>query len=1278
MLGMFACVFSSVLLNEDVMSAPEIDAAAKALLGEFEVDHSTGVDPVVQKALYLARALQSRAHVLQTPEERKQQTELDRMIQNPTDKVTLTALTDQAFRSEAAARSADQLVHILDVQGIPRFFSPLERTLLMGFQSFGSYVPGVTIPMVKDKMRRETANVIIPAERDVLCKHLRARRDEGVRMNVNFLGEAILGEEEANRRLKQYLQAFQLPEVEVMSVKISTIYSQISPIARDACIAPLCDRMELLYRAAAKGTFERSDGSIVPKFVYMDMEEYRDLSLTAEVFMKTLDRPGLHEIAAGIVLQAYIPDSYVWQQKLTRWAQQRVEQGGAAVTIRIVKGANMEMERVEASLHGWPQAPFQSKLDTDANYKRMVNFALRPENLAAVRPGIASHNLFDISYALVLAAETGAMGQLQFEMLEGMANHQRRALHELTNSVLLYAPACQKDDFIHAIGYLVRRLDENTGEENFLRHAFNITVESDAWKLLEAGFLASFDRISTLSSEARRQQNRGQQSLHNPLGKMDTAVRQVASGNEGVATEQMMETGTAEAWSGFVNEPDTDFSLPANSVWADQIVSDWINKCDENAAELSLRIGDEIVLEQRAMRESFDPSRDGTVVARYCEANKRDVDSAVLVAHQDAAGWRSRTAEERCAVLCQVADEVRTARSTLMGAALAEAGKTLLESDPEVSESVDFIEFYSRSAVAFDHIDGLSAKGRGVVVVVSPWNFPIAIPCGGIAAALAAGNCVILKPASSTVLVASLLCECFYRGGVPREALQVMPCPGRDVGESLVTNELVDTVILTGGTDTALNMLRAKPGMRLLAETGGKNATIVTSMADRDQAIKHVLQSAFGHGGQKCSATSLLLLEEEVFNDEAFRATLVDAAKSLKVGSAWDTSNWMGPLIAPPTGDLNQALKELETGESWALIPRRLDGHQCIYSPGIKWNVQRSSYTHHTEFFGPVLGVMSFRSLSEAIHIVNETGYGLTSGLESLDDREQAQWLAGIRAGNLYVNRSTTGAIVLRQPFGGMGRSAFGPGIKAGGPNYVAQLMKFETNSAMPVSGTRDSEATEERSSNFNPALSELTKALRERAAGTNATDKQEASRLCNAIESYQRVAADEFLQTHDHFRLVGQDNIRRYVPMPVLVIRVSKDDTWSDIVLRVAAAKAVACRAIVSAPEGVHTKVLERLHDMTESWAADIEFVEQSDRELIEAVEWGGVSRLRYASPDRVPMAVRRAVMDRYVHVADSPVCTQGRIELMWYVQEQSISHDYHRYGNLGLRADENRAAVL
>src|SRR4051794_5529888 len=248
-------------------------------------DGTPGAAIEVRQALALARELCRRARELQTPQERRQQAELDRMMQSPHDKATLMQLTDQAFRSHRARRSADQLIHILDVQGVPRFFSPIDRTLLLGFQSFGSYLPGVAMPFVKDRMQQETANVILPAERELLAEHLRARWEEGVRMNVNYLGEALLGEEDARRRLQGYLTALQQPEIEVISVKISTIYSQISALAREHTIGVLCDRLELLLRAVAKARFKRRDGSTVPKFIYLDMEEYRDKEITAEAFM---------------------------------------------------------------------------------------------------------------------------------------------------------------------------------------------------------------------------------------------------------------------------------------------------------------------------------------------------------------------------------------------------------------------------------------------------------------------------------------------------------------------------------------------------------------------------------------------------------------------------------------------------------------------------------------------------------------------------------------------------------------------------------------------------------------------------------------------------------------------------------------------------------------------------------------------------------------------------------------------------------------------------------
>ena len=262
------------------------------------------------------------------------------------------------------------------------------------------------------------------------------------------------------------------------------------------------------------------------------------------------------------------------------------------------------------------------------------------------------------------------------------------------------------------------------------------------------------------------------------------------------------------------------------------------------------------------------------------------------------------------------------------------------------------------------------------------------------------------------------------------------------MGHHLIGDPDVDAVILTGGTATALQMLALRPDLFIAAETGGKNATIVTAMADRDQAVKNVIHSAFGHSGQKCSATSLLILEKELYDDTHFKNVLVDAAASLPVGSAWDFSNRMGPLIHPPAGVLARAISDPEQGETWALKPRQIGDNPNLWTPGIKYGVQPGSFTHTTELFGPVLGVMRAEDLRHAVSLANATGYGLTAGLESLDDREIAVWKDTIQAGNLYINRSTTGAVTLRQPFGGMKKSAIGPGIKTGGPNYVCQFVQ--------------------------------------------------------------------------------------------------------------------------------------------------------------------------------------------------------------------------------------------
>ncbi len=278
-----------------------------SLVAQFRPDPHAPQPPAIQKALLLAARLQDRVVALQTPAERRQQAELDRMLQHPQDKATLALLTDQAFRTAAPRRALGQFIHILKSQGIPQYFNPLQQVLLRALQKFGPCAPAIAVYAVKEQMRRQTANVILPAEPEVMLPHLRSRHAEGVRMNVNFLGEAILGEEEARHRLLLNLQGLQAAEVEVISIKISTIYSQISPLARDHTVATLCDRLELLYRTAAHLGFTRPDGDTAAKFVYLDMEEYRDMDLTAEAFMRTLERPGWRKRQRGSCCRLIFP-----------------------------------------------------------------------------------------------------------------------------------------------------------------------------------------------------------------------------------------------------------------------------------------------------------------------------------------------------------------------------------------------------------------------------------------------------------------------------------------------------------------------------------------------------------------------------------------------------------------------------------------------------------------------------------------------------------------------------------------------------------------------------------------------------------------------------------------------------------------------------------------------------------------------------------------------------------------------------------------------------------
>ncbi len=989
------------------------------------------LDKNLTEAISQAKAWQDRANELLTSEEKGIADQMTRLLNHPIDKVVLTKMIDQSFRSHNASRVADQINNLLREYGVPDFFSSVDKLLIQMFMGLSRYFPSVSVPKMIDKMRHDSSRAIIPGEKAVLLEHLRKRKKQGVRVNINHLGETVLGELEALDRLATYINDLKNPDIECMSIKISTIYSQIQPLAFEHTINILKSRLSQIFETARDNYFIQNNGIKTPKLVNLDMEEYRDLYITVKVFMQTLDQEEFKDFTASIALQAYLPDSYDIQRELTKWAKKRLEKGGNPIRIRIVKGANMEMEQLESEINNWPLAPYDNKLDVDANYKRMIDFGMTPDNIEAVHLGIASHNLFELAYAYKLARQNGVVDYLSIGMLEGMADHVRRAIQETVNGVLLYAPVATKDQFINAIAYLIRRLDENTSSENFLRYSFNLKTDSKEWNFLKKQFIASYENRDKAGKTPHRIQNRA----------IETFPENMGTFYEGE----------------FNNEPDTDWSLDANRKWAENIREKWKMCAKDEPIKIPLVVaGQEIYVDRKTIdcidHSQIDENSGEIRVAVYHSACDEDVERALAVAKADPDGWREKSLEQRHEVLSRVAMEIRKARGDLIGATVANTGKIFSEADVEVSEAIDFAEYYPHSAKAFVDLKSVDCNGKGVGIVISPWNFPIAIPCGGIVASLTAGNTVVFKPSSGAVLTAWQLCLAFWNAGVSKNVLQFLPCSGSAIGEKLTNHPFADFIILTGGTDTGLTILNQRPDIFIAAETGGKNATIVTAMSDRDQAIKNAIYSAFGNCGQKCSATSLFILEKEVYEDKTFKKQLVDAAQSYLVGSAWDFKNKMGPLIQPPSGDLRQALTRLEPGESWALKPENIPGNPFLWTPGIKWGVQPGSYTHMTEFFGPLLGVMCAENLDHAIKIVNQTGYGLTSGLESLSYREQEHWKKRVNAGNLYINRGTTGAVVLRQPFGGMGKSALGAGIKAGGPNYISQFMNF-TDIGPPSAG---------------------------------------------------------------------------------------------------------------------------------------------------------------------------------------------------------------------------------
>ena len=840
--------------------------------------------------------------------------------------------------------------------------------------------------------------------------------------------------------------------------------------------------------------------------------------------------------------------------------------------MRVVKGANLAMERVDAAIHGWPLATWGTKQETDTNYKRVLEWALTPERIDAVRIGVAGQNLFDIAYAWLLAGERSVRDGIEFEMLLGMDTGPMGAVRGDVGQLLLYTPVVHPEEFDVAISYLVRRLEENASSENFMSAAFDLSTSTEAFEREAQRFLDSVKALDESVPEPFRSQDRSTDhiSLHT---------------------------------DGFVSTPDTDPSTDANRQWG----------------RLTLA------------RSTYTQQGLETIEANRIHG-PASMQTLIYQTREGGAAWAARGADVRAWVLHQAGAALAARRGDLISVMAAETGKTIAEADVEVSEAIDFAHYYAESARRLDVVDGASFEPVALTVVTPPWNFPVAIPAGGVLAALAAGSGVVIKPAHLSRRCAAVMVEALWQAGVPREALRYVTVDEGPLSKSLLSHPAVDRVILTGGWDTAKLFRSWRPDLPLLAETSGKNAIVVTPSADLDLAVADLAKSAFGHAGQKCSAASLAILVGSVGTSERFNRQLLDAVSSLVVGWPDDPTTVMSPIVEPAQDKLLEALTTLQDGESWLLEPKRLDSSGRLWSPGIRAGVRPGSAFHTTEYFGPVLGIMHARTLDEAIRWQNATDFGLTAGIHSLDPGEVNRWIDSVEAGNLYVNRGITGAVVQRQPFGGWKRSTVGTTSKAGGPNYLTHLGTWQPR---PL-----------RSVPSDVKLSAPVEKILSAVEGSLGADEVDGLRA--AATSDQVAWSREFGILKDVTGLGVERNVFRYLPVPVMV---RGDGSLSDLVrVLLAAARA-------GSPVTVSSSVAAARAASPSTWSRPSE-------------AW--LARMREQHPDRVrvvgdaALELARAVEgDPDVAIYGGAVTQSGRIELLPFLREQAISITNHRFGN-------------
>src|SRR5438477_846956 len=887
-------------------------------------------------------------------------------------------------------------------------------------------VPWISAPILRWNVSETARQFIAGRNPDEVIATLRKRRAQKIGFTVDVLGEAVVSEAEADEYAARYLDLLdklaretsnwtdalgknaELFPVVNLSVKISALYSQLNPAAPADAIAHLGTKLRPLLRRARE----------LGAFINFDMESYAlknaTLELVKTVFSEEEFKDWPH---AGIVIQAYLRDADRDLRDLIDWGRAR----RTRFAVRLVKGAYWDYETTKSRQNESNPPVFLQKPESDANFEALTRVLF--ENESIVTAAFGSHNVRSIAHAQAVADELGIdRSRFEFQLLYGMAGPIKRALVEMGYRVREYCPV---GELLPGMAYLVRRLLENTSNEGFLRAKFaeNVSAEEllrDPRELVKPDGASPPKSASAVATQNQHRKNGAS---------LDIAPDDV-----------------------YRNSPLVNFAYKDSQDKMQTALREVRKRFGE---KYPLVIGGEKVWTEE-LTPSVNPSALDEIVGYGSEAGIPEAERAVKAAREAFAKWSRTSVEERARLLESAADILERRRYELSAVEVFEVGKPWNEADADIREAIDFCRFYAEQMRRLgrpkltQRVPGEESYhhywARGVAFVIAPWNFPIAILCGMASAGVVTGNTVIMKPSEQSIVCAAMLMQVFEEAGVPPGVLNFLSGHGSVVGAHLVDHKDVDLIAFTGSREVGLRIWQSagvtRPGQRelkhVICEMGGKNAMIVDADADLGEAIGYSIYSAFGYQGQKCSALSRLILLEE--NYDRVMERLIAAAASLRVGNPEEPGIMVGPVIDESA--YRRILEYMEIGKKEATLAyqaKEVPPQGYFIPPTIFTGVKPNMRIAREEIFGPVLSVLKARDLDEAFEVANGTDYALTAGFFSRSPANIDRAKAEIEAGNVYVNRSCTGAIVGRHPFGGFKMS--GGGTKAGGADYLLQFL---------------------------------------------------------------------------------------------------------------------------------------------------------------------------------------------------------------------------------------------